>query len=86
MSKPVRLPWVNISFSAMLRDVVDQGAVTLTVAPRPDVQTRRWLTLEWTGADERPHRVEASDMQLLLRRAAVVEQQARVDAGEGDDV
>lgn len=85
MSTMVRLPWVNISLLAMIRDVVDGGRVTLTVAPRPDVQSRRWWRLEWTGADERPHGVEASDLQLLLRRAAETEQMARMEANAAWD-
>lgn len=78
MSKPVRMPWFNISLNAMIRDVLENGAVTLTVRPRPDVQTRRWYSLYWTGADGAPHGAEASDMQLLLRRAAEAEQLARM--------
>jgi hypothetical protein len=85
MSKPVRMPWVNISLNAMIRDVLDNGAVTLTVRPRPDVQTRRWWVLEWNSADATPQRVEASDLQLLLRRAAETEQAARLDMGDDWD-
>jgi hypothetical protein len=85
MGKFVRLPWVNISLLAMIRDTVDQGAVTLTVRRRDDVRTRRWYTLHWTGADEKPHGAEASDLQLLLRRAAEIEQMARLDDPEYDE-
>lgn len=81
----VRLPWVNVSLLAMIRDVVEQGSITLTVRLRPDVQTRRWYTLHWTGADERAHGVEASDLQLLLRRAAEIEQLARMEADADEE-
>lgn len=85
MGKMVRLPWVNISFGAMVRDVVDQGSVTLTVTRRADVQTRRWYELCWTGADGEPHGAVGSDLQLVLRRAAEIEQAARMNSDWDDE-
>lgn len=82
MSKMVRLPWLAISFMQMVRDVVDQGTLTLTIKRRDDVRTRRWYTLDWTGADGKPNRVEASEYDLLLRRAAEAEQVARMEMGD----
>lgn len=79
MGKFVRMPWINISLGAMIRDVVEQGTITLTVERRDDVQTRRWYSLAWTGADGMPYVVAASDLQLALRRAAEAEQKARMD-------
>lgn len=83
--KLVRLPWMTISLMAMFRDLGDNGKVTLAVRPRHEVQTRRWWSLEWIGADKKPHVVDASDLQLLLRRAAEVEQMARMDSDWDDE-
>ncbi len=80
--KVVRMPWVNISLMAMISDVVDEGSVTLLVTRRPDVRTRRWYELHWTGADGKPHMAQGSEMQLVLRRAAETEQAARMACAE----
>lgn len=85
MGKLVRLPWVNISLMAMVRDALDHGSVTLTVTRRADVQTRRWYELCWTGADDRPHMAQGSDLQLVLRRAAEIEQVARMESDWDED-
>lgn len=85
MGKMVRLPWVTISLMEMIRDVLDHGSVTLVVRRRPDVQTRRWYELSWTAADGEPRGAVGSDMQLVLRRAAEIEQAARMDSDWDDE-
>lgn len=49
----------------------------LSCVERPDVATRRWYTLSWTGADGKRHHVSASKFGLLLWRAAAIELQTR---------
>lgn len=80
MGKMVRLPWVSVSLLEMIRDVLDEGSVTLVVKRRPDVQTRRWYELTWTAADHEQRTAIGSDLQLVLRRAAEIEQSARMDS------
>lgn len=85
MGKMVRLPWIAISLAQMISDVVEHGTLTLTVTKRPDVRTRRWYSLHWTSPTGVTLGVAASDMMLLLRRAAHQEQIARMDANDWDD-
>jgi hypothetical protein len=44
--------------------------VVLTIFNRPDVATHYWYRIEWSGQDDQRYSVEASDMNLLMRRAA----------------
>lgn len=82
-------PWATIPALAFMRDVVKeagdqepQGA-TLTMRRRPEVMTRWWYELSWCGADGKRHSVSASDMMLLMERAAEAEIKARaLVAGE----
>lgn len=85
-------PWDSIGALRFMQDVIREaeGATaeaTLTVRRRDDVATRRWYALSWTSGDGSPRAVEASDLTLLLLRAAAaeLEARARVEAAWGED-
>lgn len=80
-------PWARVDVEAFLRDAaLNDWAATdrdkpagaeLKVRHRPDVASRTWYTLEWTGEDGERHAVESQDFDLLMWRAAEVEMRAR---------
>lgn len=47
----------------------------LTVQYRPDIASRFWFTVEWTGEDGERHQAEAQEFNLCMWRAAVLDQQ-----------
>ena len=49
----------------------------LTVQYRPDVASRFWFTVEWTGEDGGRHEVSAQELSLCMWRAAVAELEIR---------
>lgn len=92
MAKRQATPWDSIGALAFLRDVVgdateDPRGATLRLRRRPEVATRQWWEIEWTGADGKRHAAEASSLQLLMERAAEVEMaaRARLDAEWGEE-
>ena len=50
-----------------------QNDFQLTVQYRPDVASRFWFSIEWTGEDGERHSVEAQEIELCLWRAAISE-------------
>lgn len=72
--------WARVSMLAFMKDVVwndndvpHQNKVILSVMHRPDVASRLWFELEWTGMDEKRHVVSSQDFDLLMWRAAQTE-------------
>lgn len=85
-------PWESISPTRFMHDVIrdsveERAEAALTVRRRNDVATRRWYTLSWMGGDGQEKYVEASDLTLLMGRAAEVELAARakVEADWGEE-
>lgn len=83
-------PLATISAGRFIRSVVAQhegianpnhARAVLTCAPRPDVRTRFWWTLEWLGADNRMHRAEGESIDLLMWRAAEVQAESESEWG-----
>lgn len=77
-------PWANVSFRGFVRDMIWHGSddpmnnqVILTAHYRPDVSSRAWYNLEWTGEDGERHSASSQDFDLLLWRAAEIEIKAR---------
>lgn len=68
------------------RDGSKYLAVVLSVRYRPDVVTRRWWILEWTGADGEQHFADGQELDLVLWRAAELELAVsrRTDERAGD--
>ncbi|MGH2352515.1 MAG: hypothetical protein ACRDI2_23795 [Chloroflexota bacterium] len=62
--------WSRPSLLAALRQLSETHDVLLTVAPRPDVLSGRWWSLEWTAPDGQQRVVTAQRSDLLLERAA----------------
>ena len=59
-------------------------ACVISVRYRPEVATRLWWIVEWTGADGEQHYADAQELDLALWRAAEMEsraeaRQARLD-------
>ena len=82
MAQRQATPWDHISATAFMRDVVgdatgDLRGATLRLRRRPEVATRQWWEIEWTGADGKRYAAEASTLQLLMARAAETELAAR---------
>jgi hypothetical protein len=48
-----------------------------TVLYRPDVASRFWYTVEWTGEDGERHEVSAQEFGLCMWRAAIAELEIR---------
>lgn len=72
-------PWANVNAFRFMREMalnVDdtkpryEQAAVLSVHSRPDVASRFWWTMEWTGTDGERHSVSAQDLDLCLWRAA----------------
>jgi hypothetical protein len=74
---PQETPWSSISPLRFLRDVASNGPATLTVEPRGEVATGYWWALTFVADDGRERAVVASDLALLMRRAAEAELAAR---------
>jgi 3-mercaptopyruvate sulfurtransferase SseA len=53
----------------------DDEPVVLECKHRPDVASRFWWTIEWTGADGQRHIQAAQELTLCLWRAAENEMQ-----------
>jgi len=77
-------PWASMNFLAFVRDIVWNGSdeplkneVIFKARYRPDVSSRTWFELEWTGEDGERHSAEAQDFGLLLWRAAEIEMKAK---------
>ena len=51
------------------------GAITITY--RPEVASRAWWTLGWTGEDRKRPTIAASTLHLLAGRVATVESRLR---------
>ncbi len=80
--------WMSVNLLDFARDVSDntwgldnppRDDVILTIAPRPDVASRYWYTLEWTAADGTRRSVSSQEYGLMLWRAAVTEEDARAE-------
>lgn len=81
-------PWARVDVKAFMQEMALEGGlnpdapeVTLTCRYRPDVASRLWWTLEWTGEDGQRHTAGSQDFRLLLWRAAEAEMQARARSG-----
>jgi hypothetical protein len=85
-------PWARVNVIAFMRDMALQLApgaaerqeeVVLRVHHRPDVASRFWWSLEWTGPDGERHDAQAQEFDLLLWRAVEgelrLEQRARLE-------
>jgi len=70
-------PWAVMSLSAFIQEMMFCGRVVFSCAYRPDMASRQWFILEWTGEDGNPHRAEAQQWDLCLWRAAQMELQVR---------
>jgi hypothetical protein len=79
-------PWARMQIVAFMKEMalnVPVGAnhwehrVELSVLYRPDVTTRMWWRIEWTGEDEQRHLAEAQELDLCLWRAAEIELKVR---------
>lgn len=72
----MKTPWSEVNGLAFMRDTLLNGVTkeelksTLTVETRLDVDTRRWWTLEWTGADGTKQTVSAGTAERVFERAA----------------
>jgi hypothetical protein len=49
----------------------------LSVQYRPEVASRFWFTVEWTGEDGERHEVSAQEFNLCMWRAAIAELEIR---------
>jgi hypothetical protein len=54
-----------------------QNDFQLTVEYRPDVASRFWFSVQWTGEDGERHCSEAQEIELCLWRAAILETNLR---------
>src|SRR4051812_8374600 len=85
-------PWTLVDFEKFVNDVALEGSWALPNQPdrprdgdrvifvarsRPDVHSRMWYELEWTGSGGKRHRVASQYFQLLMWRAAHVEKTVR---------
>lgn len=72
-------PWATISVFRFLKDMCfndDQNRnMSLSVHHRPDVASRFWWTINWTGADGERHEQSAQELDLCLWRAVEAELQ-----------
>lgn len=75
-------PWARVNVESFMRDAALNGGwegepfkrdSVLTCRYRHDVATRLWWSLVWCGEDGKQHEVSASDLDLLMWRAAEVE-------------
>lgn len=89
-------PWARVSPARFLKEAamnVPDGApvrdheVVLRCHERPDVASRFWWTLEWTGEDSERHVVDSQYQDLLFWRAAeeAMRARARAEAERGED-
>jgi hypothetical protein len=51
----------------------------VTVVYRPDVASRMWWTIRWTGEDKQQREASAQELDLALWRAAEMEEGARAE-------
>lgn len=72
--------WASVSLLSFLKEMIWNGTDTphentfiLRATYRPDVSSRIWYELEWTGMDGKRHSVSSQSYDLLLWRAAEVE-------------
>jgi hypothetical protein len=85
-SRRKHTPWARIQIAAFMREMalnVPSGAnhwehrVELSVLYRPDVASRMWWRVEWTGEDGVRHSADAQELDLCLWRAAEIELKIR---------
>ena len=77
--------WARVNHLAFMKDMSFNGegahyehAAKLSIQYRPDVASRFWWTIEWTGADGERHEQSAQELDLCLWRAA--EAESRIEA------
>lgn len=85
-------PWAKMSLAHFLTDAAYSGApvkvdeqaqpATISVVFRPDVASRMWWTVSWTGEDRERREASAQELDLALWRAAEMELTARTRAKE----
>lgn len=68
-------PWARVDAERLIRDLAltwedATSDVTLTARYRRSVASDMWYTLSWIDEEGQTHKVEASDWDLLLWRAA----------------
>jgi hypothetical protein len=73
-------PWASIQVKDLLASftLFGEASTHLWVAPRPDVSSHLWWTLEWTAANGTRQRAEASTCDKVCWRTAEIELTCRV--------
>lgn len=70
-------PWARINVIQFLKDMCfndeEHRTMSLSVHYRPDVASRFWWVINWTGADGERHEQSAQELDLCLWRAAEAE-------------
>ncbi len=82
-------PWSRMSLVQFLKDAAWNGAdgageggsleAFVSVKYRPDVASRMWWTIRWTGEDKQQREASAQELDLALWRAAEMEEGARAE-------
>lgn len=75
-------PWAEISLPQFAGDVVtnapgDRGEFTLSLVYDHRQTTREWWTVSWIAADGKPREVSSQRFDLVLWRAAHIEEELR---------
>jgi hypothetical protein len=87
-------PFASIGLLSFIRRVIGnkpydapayEHTVVLTVASRPDVASRLWYEIEWTGPDGKRLQASSQEFDLLMWRAAETELTAE-QKEEGFDI
>lgn len=70
-------PWARINVIQFLKDMCfndeQHRSMSLSVHYRPDVASRFWWVINWTGADGKRYEQSAQELDLCLWRAAEAE-------------
>ncbi len=84
-------PWAMVSLARFMKDMALNGKapgkepVVFSMVYRPDVASRFWFHIEWTGKDGERHEAEAQSFEKMLWRAAEREMQSQQEQKEGKD-
>jgi hypothetical protein len=64
----------------------ERGAI-LRIVPRPDVASRFWYTIEWTGPEGQRHHQSSQEIDLVFWRAvqAQIQLEAKEEGKDGPD-